>query len=297
MRILAVGYCTLDQIGLVEEFGEGDSHAEMPTISIQGGGTAATAAVALSRWGASTRFVGKVADDERGDLIVRTLSNEGVDTSSMVREKGKVSQLSFVIVKASSGQRHCYYTSGNVGQLQPEEIDPNIVEGHDLLLIDAEYPAAQAHVMKRARELGIPVVLEADRHRGVVAECVALADVVIASEREASAFTGVGNLEGICRAFLEKGPKIAIVTLGDEGAVALGREESLVRVPADDVNVVDRTGAGDIFLASVALGVVEGWPLEKLVRFANRAASLACTGLGGRGAIADREEIEAFISK
>lgn len=295
MRVLTVGYCTLDQIGLVDRFAENDVKVEMPTFSIQGGGTAATAAVALSRWGASTRFIGKVADDERGDLIVRTLSNEGVGTEYIVREPGKVSQVSFVIVEASSGNSHSYYTPGNVAALQAEELDASIVEGHDLLLVDGAYPAAQIHLMKKARELGIPVVIEATRDRGVTAECVALADVVVASERQASAFTGVGSLEGICEAFLAKGPTTAIVTLGDEGAVAKRAEEEMVRVLAEDVAVVDRTGAGDIFLGAVALGVLEDWPLDKIVRFANMAASLSCKGLGGRSAIESREKLEGLI--
>lgn len=295
MRVLSVGHCTLDQIGLVEHFARDDEEVVMPTFSVQGGGTAATAAVALARWGASPRFVGKVGDDDRGDRIVSTLHDEGVATDEMVLDKGRISQVRFVLVEASSGHCHSYYTPGNVGPLLREEVDPKLVDDHDLLLVDGMFPQVKVDLMQRAREQGIPVVLEADHDRHVVGDCVGYADVVVASEREASAFTGVGSLKGICEAFLEHGPKVAIVTLGDEGAVAMGRETDFICAEGRPVDMVDPTGAADVFLGAVGLGVLEEWELEKMVAFANAAAAISCTGPGGRSAIADREELEAEL--
>lgn len=295
MRVLAVGHCTLDQIGFVEHFARDDEKVEMPTFSVQGGGTAATAAVALARWGATASFVGKVGDDDRGDQIVRTLKEEGVETAQMVRDAGKISQVRFAIVEVKSGHRQTYYTPGNVGPLLREDVDAGLVEGHDLLLVDGMFPQVKIKLMERANELGIPVVLEADHDRHVVGDCVTHADVVVASEREASAFTGVGSLEGICAAFLEQGPKIAIVTLGDEGAVAMGRGQELVRIEATDVDVIDTMGAADVFLGAVGLGILKDWGLEKMVRFASAAAGVACTGPGGRSAIIELETLEAQL--
>ncbi len=296
MKVLSVGHCTLDQIGVVERFAEEDEQVEMPTFSVQGGGTAATAAVALARWGVEVRFVGKVGDDDRGELIERTLSDEGVATDRMIRSPGRISQVRFVFVERDSGHRHTYFTPGNVGPLDPQEIAPELVDEHELLLIDSQFPQAQLGLMKRAKKQGIPVVLEANHGSGVVSECVPFADVVIASERQASSYTGVGSLQGILEALLEKGPATAIITLGDEGAVAMGRDHELVRVDALQVEFLDPTGASDVFLGAVALGTLEGWELDRLVRFANAAAGLACTGPGGRSAIADRDRLQKELS-
>jgi sulfofructose kinase len=242
------------------------------------------------------RFVGKVGDDDRGALIERTMSDEGVATDRMIRSSGRISQVRFVFVERDSGRRHAYFTPGNVGPLAPQEIDPALVDEHQLLLIDSQHPQAQLSLMKRAKDKGIPVVLEANHGTGVVSECVPFADVIVASERQASSYTGVGSLQGILEAFLEKGPTTAILTLGDEGAVAMGRDEKLVRVEAKDVDFLDPTGASDVFLGAVALGTLEGWELERLVRFANAAAGLACTGPGGRSAIADRDRLQKELS-
>lgn len=295
MKVLCVGHCTLDQIGVVERFAEEDEEVEMPTFSTQGGGTAATAAVALARWGVSTRFVGKVGDDERGNLIERTLRDEGVATDEMLWAENRISQVRFVFVERRTGRRHAYFTPGNVGPVGRAEINAALVDDHDLLVVDGQWPQAQLELMKRAKDNEIPVILEANQDGKVVGECVPYADVVVASERQASSFTGVGSLEGILEALLEKGPSMAVVTLGDEGAVAMDRKGTMVRVEARSVDVVDPTGASDVFFGAVALGVVEKWPLKKVVQFANGAAGLACTGPGGRSAIADRARLEAEI--
>lgn len=292
MRVLSVGECTLDQIGIVERFAEAGAAVEMPTFSIQGGGTAATAAVALVRWGAEVRFIGKTATDERGALIERTLSGEGVDTRGMIREGDRISQVRFVVIESSTKESHTYFTPGNVGELEIDEIDVDLLEGVDLLLIDGNEPRAQMELMRKARERGIPVLLEACGDREIAAECVGMADVVVVSERRASEITGMGALDEICRGLLEKGPKTAIVTLGNEGAVGLSRDAELVRVGPCEVEVVDRTGAGDIFLGAVALALLEGWEVERMVGFANCAAGLSCRGLGSRSGIPGREEIE-----
>lgn len=294
MKVLCVGFCTLDQIGVVERFAEPGSAAEMPTFSTQGGGTAATAAVALARWGVQVRFVGKVGDDERGRNIERTLSGEGVDTASMVFQSGKVSQTRFVLVESASQESITYFTPGNVEPLLAEELPLGLLDGQDLLVVDGTFPAAQLALMKEARRRSIPVLFDCIRVDGPSSEAISAADVVVTSERRASKLTGMGTLEGICDALLAMGPRTAVVTLGDEGAVGKAKDEILVTVDPYEVAVVDRTGDGDIFLGALALGVLEGWTVDKLLAVANCAAGLSCTGIGSRSEVPSREEIIAL---
>ncbi len=284
-NVLAVGHCTLDHIGLVEKLAKHDEEVDIRTYSIQGGGTAATAAVALARWGVDTQFVGKVGDDARGKQIVHTLRDEGVDTSAVVCQSGAISQARHVIAERNGTMRTAYSTPGTVTPLSADEVDATVVDEADLVVVDGWCSGAKSELLDRANKRGVPVILEADHGRKVEGKSVHHADVVVASEREASAYTGVGDLEGICAAFLEKGPHTAIVTLGDEGAVAMSREEDYVRLEAPAVEVVDTTGAGDVFLAAIAWGYLQGWPLERLIEEANRAAAHACLGPGGRSSI------------
>ncbi|RVU48649.1 hypothetical protein EA187_04250 [Lujinxingia sediminis] len=295
MRVLSAGYCTLDQIGVVETRGHGETRRDLSTFSVQGGGTAATAAVALARWGVEVGIVGVVGDDERGAQIERTLSAARVDTRHMIRRRGGISQLTMVVLDAEVGRR-LYVTPGNVAALGAEEVCEEMLEGVDLLVIDGAYPEAQLALARSARARGVSVVGELKRGGREVAErLLPWLDVVVTSERVASDLTGVGALQGICAGLLKRGPKVAVVTLGEEGAAGMGEDGELLREVATRIDEVDVTGAGDVFLGAVALGVGEGWNLRHVLRYANAAAARACEGLGGRSSIDSREVIEAVL--
>jgi len=293
MRVLGVGHCTLDHIGVVERFPEPDFKKEFLQFSTQGGGAAATAVVALSRWGVDTRFVGKVGADARGDEIERTLAEEGVDTQFMVHQDGAVSQLSFIVVESSSGRKQTYTMGGNVTELSAAEVDLDCLDDATLLLCDGTHMEAEIAVMRAARERDIPIVLDASEVGSDIREAVANCTYLVASERFASQFAGVGQLDSLCQALLEKGPETVVVTLGNEGSVAMSAaDRKLVRTQAIDVDVFDTTGAGDVFHGGVILGILNDWPLERTVGFANVAAGLSCQGIGGRSAIPTVEDVE-----
>ncbi|WP_168211026.1 carbohydrate kinase family protein [Persicimonas caeni] len=293
MRVLSVGSCTLDHLGVVERFAEPNLKAEMSKFSVQGGGCAATAIAALARWGVETKFIGKVGNDPRGKLIESTLADEGVDTSDMIHEEGAISQFRFVLIESGSGRKQTVYTRGSVSGLEPDEIDVSVLDDVDLLLVDGKQKAAQLELMREAKKRGITVMFEANRSQRDAAELVANADCLVASERFASQFAGVGRLESLCRALLDRGPCRVIVTMGDEGVVGMDADaQEMIRQEAHPVDVVDTTGAGDIFLGALAYGLLHEWDFAHMIEFANKAAALSCTDIGGRSAIFSIAEIQ-----
>jgi sugar/nucleoside kinase (ribokinase family) len=293
MRVLSVGSCTLDHIGVVERFLEPNFKTEMSKFSVQGGGCAATAVVALARWGIDTRFVGKVGSDPRGQLIEVTLADEGVDTSHMVHEAGAISQFRFILVESSTGRKKTMYTRGSVTPIEPEDVDVSVLDGVDLLLVDGQQKATQLALMRAAKERGIQVVFEANRSQRDADELVANSDFLVASERFASQFAGVGQLESLCPALLERGPSRVIVTMGDEGVVGMDSADGkMIRQQAHRVDVIDTTGAGDIFLGALAYGILHDWEFADLIEFANKAGALSCTDIGGRSAIFSVEDVQ-----
>ncbi len=297
MRILGIGHCTLDQIAVVDRFPEPDFKKDMLQFSMQGGGSAATAMVALARWGVDTAFIGKVGNDDRGNQIVRTIADEGVDAAHIIVEDGAISQLSFIVVEAGSGRKQTFVTAGSVSGLGPAEVDESALDGVGILLVDGTHLDAELKLMRAAKERGITVVLDASKNDIQIRESVAYCDYLVASERFASQFAGVGQLESLCHALLEKGPSVAVVTLGDEGCVAMDHEtREIIREDAVEVDVVDTTGAGDVLHGAIVRGIIEEMTLAETVSFANAAAALTCTGIGGRGAIPSLEEIAAAMA-
>lgn len=296
MKVLSIGECTLDHFGLVDRFLDPGMKVEMSKFSVQGGGAAATASVLLARWGVETGFIGKVGDDPRGAQIEATLAEEGVDTSGLIHETDAISQFSFISLEGKSGERKMQFTDGTVDPLGADELDVDRIGEAELLVIDGLQPESQLHAIRAAGERGVPVLLDASDMDPSRAELAERSDYLITSERFASRFTGVGQLDAICESLLSVGPETVAVTLGDEGVVAAteGRDR-LVREHAFEVDVTDTTGSGDIFAGAFAYGVVQGWSLERATQFANVTAGLSVAGIGARGAIPTFSEVESRL--
>jgi ribokinase len=105
----------------------------------------------------------------------------------------------------------------------------------------------------------------------------------------------LGTLDEIKSAgqsLLARGPQTVIATLGDRGALLLGKDGHAEHFPAFPVTAIDPTGAGDAFIGSLAVFLVEGMPLAEAVQKANRAAALSVTRKGTQTAFPTRSEIE-----
>jgi sugar/nucleoside kinase (ribokinase family) len=295
MRVLGIGHCTLDHIGVVERFAEPDFKVELEQLSLQGGGSAATALVALARWGRACEFIGKVGADERGQQILATLTGEGIAVERVVREPGAMSQMSFIIVEPASGRKKTYFTYGSVSPLVAGEVALDALDGAQALLVDGTCPDAQMKLMREASARGLLVVLDATAPTAAVAALIPEASVTIGSERVLSQLTGMGDPQQMCAHLIAGGTKIAVVTMGDEGCVAMSAAGELVRAAAYPVRVLDTTGAGDVFHGAFIQAMLMEFGLERAARFANAAAALSCTGIGGRGRIASLDELLALV--
>jgi sulfofructose kinase len=85
------------------------------------------------------------------------------------------------------------------------------------------------------------------------------------------------------------------ITRGAEGATFVDRDRRLIHVPGFKVNVVDTTGAGDVFHGGFIYGLLQGWPLEEIIRFANAVAAMKCTQIGARRGIPTLAEVRRFL--
>ena len=81
--VVGMGLNSIDFLSLVSEYPASNSKTEILRFARSGGGQVATAMVALSRWGVKTKYIGKVGDDELGQLSLESIRQEGVDVSSV----------------------------------------------------------------------------------------------------------------------------------------------------------------------------------------------------------------------
>jgi 2-dehydro-3-deoxygluconokinase len=85
------------------------------------------------------------------------------------------------------------------------------------------------------------------------------------------------------------------IKFGDGGGMVERSDEGAVRIPGIYVDVADTTGAGDAFDAGFLLGLLEGWPLERALAFANVCGGLSCRAAGGTQALPTREDAMARV--
>lgn len=292
-RVLAVGLCTVDYLGVVDRYPPLDRKEEVSTFSIQGGGPAATGAAALSVLGEPVRFIGKLGDDALGATARGALEEAGVDCSGILTIPGGISPLSFVAVDGETGKRTVFWSRGSAGRLTADDVPLATLDGCTVLLVDGHHPEAQLALALEARRRGIDVVLDAGSQREGMDDLVKVSTVVIASERFAAELAG--SVDRAVQALMDLGPGCAVVTLGEDGAV--GREGERTELVAPyPVEVVDTTGAGDVYHGAFVYGMLRDLRLRERMEFAGCAAALSCRSLGGRVGLPTAKEVEDALN-
>jgi ribokinase len=292
-EVVGVGHAAVDYLGVVPRYPEADAKIELEEFSLQGGGPVATALVTLSALGIETAFAGVVSDDDFGLFIRQGLREAGVDTSCLVVAPGRVSPMSFIAVERGSGRRTIFYTRGDVPPMSPEQLPLDRIAAARVLHVDGLQMEAQVAAARHARENGVTVVYDAGSPRPGMDELLAVCDVLVASERFA-AEVGGGALAESLKALRARGPSSVVITIGEDGSVGMEHGETYI-LPAIPVEVVDTTGAGDVYHGAFIYGLLQGWDLRERMRFANAAAGLKCRMLGGRAGIPEREQIQQAL--
>jgi ribokinase len=283
-QVYGLGQSALDYIGEIDSYPPPDVKCEFSNMVIQGGGPVATALVALARWGLSCAFAGVLGDDPFGDMITASLEEEGIDTSGALVRKGYKSQFAFIAAEPGSGRRTIFWQRPTGPPLNPDEIDLSIIRQAKVVLTDGLFPEAALAACKAAKAAGVEVVVDAGSLREGMLELARVSDYYLASEAFAKALVGNGRAIDACHKLAEFGPRVAGVTLGDKGYVALTGGRVIER-PAYPVEAVDTTGCGDLFHAGFTYGIVQGWDVEKSLDLGAWSAAMVSRKLGGRAGI------------
>ena len=298
MKVIGLGQCSLDNLFIIDSFPAPDTKKEIIEHETAGGGPVATALVGLSRLGIACDFYGITGDDEAGSKIRESLRVENVNINGLIKRTGTASQVAFIAIEKQSGKRTIFWKRPSADPLRPDELPDSFPEGADFLLIDGLMTEVSIHAARKAREKNIPVMLDAGSIREGMIELARLSDYVVCSEEFAREFTdSTGPLEPV-KAILQMqslGARAATITLGEKGSITVCRDD-IFRTPAFSVDVVDTTGAGDVFHGGYIYGLLQKWDIRKVARFASAFAALKCRKLGGRAGMPGLKEVEALMT-
>jgi sugar/nucleoside kinase (ribokinase family) len=293
IKILGVGDCVLDYLFRCSQPPKGGS-VRVPEYKVEGGGLTATAVVTCARLGAKGELISRLGDDDTAQEIIKELEQEGVETSRMIRIPGMRSNVSFIHVDIETGERTIfYYRDPNIDPLNGVP-DSFLLDDTSALLVDDTWMPAAVKASQVAKENGIPIIadLKPCDHN---LELVELVDILIAPFHFARSHMN-GDIPKALSTILAMGTKLAIITAGKDGCW-YSDGQNTGHVKAFDIEVVDTTGAGDVFHGAFAVAMGLGLDIESRLEFASAASALKCRKLGGRSGIPTLHETLKFLSE
>lgn len=292
--LVGVGLNATDTLIPIEIYPAAGSKVEYSSSSVMPGGQVASTVVACRQWGLTTRYVGKLGDDDAARIHRDAFALVGVE-AQLITVAGGASPQSLILVDGA-GDRTVLCRRDERMVLRPQDLKQEWVVNARALHLDGHDTAAATLAANWARAAGIPVVADLDDPYPGVDELLENVDYLIVSRDFPCRLMDQPDLEVALRQMQRRyGSRLTGATLGPDGVLAWDGSD-FHYAPAYCVPVVDTTGAGDIFHAGFIYGLLQGWPLERQLDFACAAAALNCTAIGARGGIQTVDTIEELIA-
>jgi fructokinase len=227
------------------------------------GGSPFNTAIALGRLGAEAGFLGGLSDDFFGAILGKALGEAGVDTALAIRSD-RPTTLAFVTL-VEGNARYAFYDENSAGRMiaaaDLPDLPASVAALHFAGVSLVQEPCGSAYEALIGRERGRRVisldpnvrpslVKDAEAYRKRVARLAAMADIVKLSEEDLEWLAPATPFETVAGRWLDAGARLAILTRGAAGALAISRAASAA-VPAVAVKVADTVGAGDTFTAGL----------------------------------------------
>ncbi|MFC4448752.1 carbohydrate kinase family protein [Halorussus aquaticus] len=306
---VAVGSAVEDRVYALTNLPEPDGGAFVREESTAVGGVAANVAAALARLGRETGVVSRLGDDDAADLILADLRDRGIDAERVRRGDPDERTTYSMILRDPDGERMIVNGGEAVPNLRLTDEDVAYLRRADLAFTSAYAPDPVVSDLVTTKkedtadfpplvfDLAGPLSELEDRatRPETLDDLLPVCDLFVANEVSARSYLGADPRNAI-ETLRERGVRRAAVTRGTDGALLLDGE-TIVEIPAFEVETVDTTGAGDAFTA----GLVHGWLLddrtpEDAGRFAAATAALNCTAENARGGLPTEPEVEAFLN-
>lgn len=307
--ILTIGEILIDltQSGVTDQ--------GIPRFDANPGGAPANLAVAASRLGAKTGFIGRVGDDSFGLYLRKCLEENGVDISGLATDPVQHTTLAVVALDADGERTFSFYRDPSADvNLSDEDIsreaikDTRILHFGSVSLTSEPSRGATLHGVRTAKELGVLVSYDPnyreslwpDRETAVaqMKEPLSLVDILKVSDEELPLLTGTEDPEKGTEILAGYGISLIFVTMGPNGAFYRFRDKT-GHVPGVPCTVGDTNGAGDTFFGAAlsrivrqkSLDAITPEELEEIIAFANLAASITTSRHGAIPAMPTREEL------
>ncbi len=278
---------------LVDEDYSANLYEAMNSTVEMSGGSVGNTIAGLAALGSKGSYIGKVGDDKLGKIFIQDLEAMGVSFNTTPASTGSPTARSLVII-TPDGQRSMITYLGASVELGPEDIVEETIRMHKITYLEGylwDSPRAKEASVKAAqvaREAGRKVALTlsdpfcVDRHRESFRDLLDdYVDIFFANEVEINSLYQVEDFDTALTK-LRRGGNLAVLTRSEKGSVIVSGEEMYTIHAMPVQEVVDVTGAGDLYAAGVLYGLTNGYDLETSGRIGSIAAAEVISHVGAR---------------
>jgi sugar/nucleoside kinase (ribokinase family) len=263
-----------------------------PAIEISGGSVANTM-VGIAAFGGKAGFIGKTADDQFGQVFRHDIRAAGVTFNTPSAGDSEPTGRSLILV-TPDGQRTMNTALGVSPRLGGGEVDAELIRSARILYLEGylfdrpEAKAAFRQAADIAAKAGRQVALSlsdpfcVDRHRPEFLKLIKdSVDILFANEAEITSLYETTQFDDAARQ-AQTDTKLAALTRSEKGSVILSGGQAIAIPAAPVANVVDTTGAGDLFAAGFLFGVAKGKDLQTAGKLGSLAAAEIISHIGAR---------------
>jgi ribokinase len=286
-KICVVGACNIDLISFVSRLPKMGETLHGTKFHMGYGGKGANQAVMAAKLGGEVAMVSKLGRDFFGENTLKNFESWGIDTEHVLFTDQAFSGVAPIAVDPD-GHNAIIIVTGANDLISEEEIEGAraTIAASQLVVCQLEIPIeVTLAALRVAREEGVRTILNpAPGRPDLSEEFYQLSDIFCPNETEAELLSGMpaGTLDEAKAAgqfFLDRGARSVILTLGEHGSLLLTPGEA-VHVPAQQVDAVDTTGAGDAYVGSLAYFLAAGKSMTEAMRRASYIASISVQSVG-----------------
>ncbi|MFC4452402.1 carbohydrate kinase family protein [Deinococcus sonorensis] len=293
MKFFVIGDVTVDHLYHLDQLPAPGEEVTPISASMQPGGAGGTISVALSRLGHTVLLGARVGNDPFAEYALSNVRASGVSESAVQRDDTLLTS-TITLMQTPDGKRAMIGYGAANRQLDPAKLKKKDIDSSDALIVSAyslisgpqrEYTLK---AMQLARKAGVPIFM--DLGTGAVnsagtglMDSVVDADYLLLNQHELLALTGTSSISTALATLGSRGARRVVVKVGAMGSIVWTPEETdLIDSVRLGDEVVDSTGAGDIFVAVLAHAALSGATLAQAARAANAAGALSATSVGAQ---------------
>lgn len=300
--IIVFGSINIDMVFSVNQLPEATETVLASSYQYSHGGKGANQALAAARMVDKVALVGCTGDDRHGHEILTALRRTGVMTSGVVKSEKPTGMAAVIYDK--KGENMVIVAPGANEDIKNDQAPDEVLKDGNILIMQMETSVEENWVLlARAHSQGVKTIVNLAPYVPVPDDAFGQIDILIMNDKESQALArDIGGCAPdepaeLARKIAEKGPE-CIITRGSKGIVMAakdGKDIVMEAPPIEEADIVDTTGAGDVFCGILAGALHEGKTPEEALRYASAAGALACLKTGTQSACPYLGEIEDLL--